>query len=67
MKRFVSLTPFRDEIIQKAVKKTLTIPKWFDDLAVENNVNFSRVLQDGLKTYLGVNEYGEKFGVGRKE
>jgi predicted RNase H-like HicB family nuclease len=52
----VWMPPFRDEIAEKAVKKTLTIPKWLDEIAVENNVNFSRVLQDGLKSYLGVNE-----------
>ncbi|WP_337102350.1 type II toxin-antitoxin system HicB family antitoxin [Paenibacillus sp. YIM B09110] len=50
------MPPFRDEMAEKAVKKTLTIPKWLDELAVENNVNFSRVLQDGLKTHLGVTE-----------
>ncbi len=56
----VWMPPFRDEMKQKAVKKTLTIPKWLDELAVENNVNFSRVLQDGLKSYLGVNEKSEE-------
>ncbi|MCU6709335.1 type II toxin-antitoxin system HicB family antitoxin [Paenibacillus sp. J5C_2022] len=48
------MPPFRDEMEQKAVKKTLTIPKWLDELAVENNVNFSRILQDALKSYLDV-------------
>lgn len=52
----VWMPPFRDEMAQKAVKKTLTIPKWLDDLAAEHNVNYSRILQDGLKTYLGVND-----------
>lgn len=52
----VWMPPFRDEMAEKAVKKTLTIPKWLDELAVENNVNFSRVLQDGLKAHLGVSE-----------
>ncbi|MFD2879807.1 type II toxin-antitoxin system HicB family antitoxin [Paenibacillus rhizoplanae] len=37
-------------------KKTLTIPKWLDDLAATNNVNYSRILQDALKEQLGVNE-----------
>jgi len=59
--RFVAMIeawmpPFRDEMKNKAVKKTLTIPKWLDDLSVENNVNFSHILQDALKTYLGVDE-----------
>lgn len=50
------MPPFRDEMENKAVKKTLTIPKWLDDLAVENGVNFSHILQDALKNYFGVNK-----------
>lgn len=45
---------FRDKMENKAVKKTLTIPKWLNDIAEEKQVNFSRVLQDALKNYLGV-------------
>ncbi|HBE77716.1 MAG TPA: pilus assembly protein HicB [Firmicutes bacterium] len=56
----VSMIPFRDKMRNKAVNKTLTIPKWLDDLAVENGVNFSHVLQDALKTYLGVNNPEQK-------
>lgn len=52
----VWMPPFRDAIKQKSVKKTLTISKWLDDLASEHNVNFSHILQDALKQYLGVNE-----------
>lgn len=51
----VWMKPFRDEMKNKAIKKTLTIPKWLDDLAIENDVNFSHVLQEALKDYLGVN------------
>ncbi|RNB59370.1 type II toxin-antitoxin system HicB family antitoxin [Brevibacillus gelatini] len=50
------MPPFRDEMENRAVKKTLTIPQWLDDIATENNVNFSRILQEGLKKYLGVDE-----------
>jgi len=50
------MPPFRDEMRQKAVKKTLTIPKWLDDLAREHNVNFSHLLQNALKQHLGINE-----------
>ena len=32
----------------RAVKKTLTIPSWLNDIALEKNVNFSQVLQDAL-------------------
>ncbi|AOH53340.1 pilus assembly protein HicB [Peribacillus muralis] len=48
----------RDQIENQAVKKTLTVPKWLDDLAKEKNVNFSRVLQDALKSLLGT---GDKY------
>lgn len=44
----------RESINNQAIKKTLTIPQWLDDLAKEKNVNFSRVLQDALKDLLGV-------------
>ena len=39
----------------KSVKKTLTIPSWLNNLAEQNNVNFSKVLQNALKEHLNVN------------
>lgn len=58
-KAFVSMVEawmpiIRDEMENKAVKKTLTIPKWLNDVAEKNNVNFSQVLQSALKEYLGI-------------
>lgn len=44
----------RDEIENKSIKKTITIPKWLNDLAEDKGVNFSRLLQVSLKKYLGV-------------
>ena len=32
----------------KAVKKTLTIPEWMNEVAIAQNINFSQVLQDAL-------------------
>lgn len=46
----------RDEMQNKAIKKTLTIPKWLNDAAIEKNVNFSRILQRALKEYLGITQ-----------
>lgn len=40
----------------KAVKKTLSIPEWLNDLAIKQNVNFSNVLQDALIKKLNNNE-----------
>lgn len=50
----VWMPPIRDAVAERAVKKTLTIPKWLNDLAEERKVNFSRVLQNALKQYLGI-------------
>ena len=36
----------------QSVKKTLTIPKWLNDLATEQDLNFSQVLQEALKQKL---------------
>lgn len=33
---------------QKSVKKTLTIPAWMNEYAIENNLNFSSILQEGI-------------------
>ena len=38
----------------KAVKKTLSIPEWLNEMALENNINFSSVLQDALMDKLNV-------------
>ena len=37
----------------KAIKKTVSIPEWLNEKAVEAGINFSQVLQDGLKKKLG--------------
>ena len=46
---------FRKKKDNKPVKKTLTIPKWLNDLGIEKKINFSKVLQDALKEKLQVN------------
>ncbi|MDE7253449.1 MAG: type II toxin-antitoxin system HicB family antitoxin [Acetatifactor sp.] len=33
---------------EKSVKKTLTIPAWLNTAAIEQNINFSQVLQEAL-------------------
>jgi predicted RNase H-like HicB family nuclease len=46
--------PIRDELQNKAVKKTLTIPQWLNDEAEEAGVNFSQLLQFAIKEKLGI-------------
>lgn len=38
----------------KSVNRTVTLPAWLNAVALENNVNFSQILQDALKTQLGL-------------
>ena len=49
----VFMPSIRDRINNRVVKKTLTIPAWLNREAEAAHVNFSQVLQDGLKSYLG--------------
>lgn len=49
----VFMPSVRDRINNKVVKKTLTLPSWLNREAEAANVNFSLVLQEGLKRYLG--------------
>lgn len=37
---------------ERSVKKTLTISAWLNDMAVAQGINFSRTLQNALKTEL---------------
>lgn len=49
------MTPFRDEMENRAVKKTLTIPAWLNAAAERRGgINYSQILQSALKDYLGV-------------
>lgn len=45
---------FKKRYSNKTVKKTLTIPKWLNDLGIEKKVNFSAILKEALIKELGV-------------
>lgn len=44
----VDLTEYAKKYSDKSVKKTLSIPTWLNTVCEENNINFSKVLQDAL-------------------
>lgn len=50
----VDVDEYAKKHFEKAVKKTLTIPSWLNDLAVKEGVNVSQVLQNALKQQLNV-------------
>ena len=48
----VDVDAYAKEHFEKSVKKTLTIPAWLNNAALEKGINFSQVLQDALKAQL---------------
>lgn len=48
------MAEYRRKHCSRAVKKTLSIPEWLNDIAVKQNVNFSQVLQEALMEKVGV-------------
>lgn len=51
----VDVAEYAKSHFEKAVKKTLTIPAWLNTAALEQNINFSQVLQEALKEKLHLN------------
>ena len=52
---YVFMPSIRMANVNKSVNRTVTLPAWLNSAALENNLNFSQVLQDALKERLGVN------------
>lgn len=50
----VDVAEYAKTHFEKAVKKTLTIPAWLNTAAIEQNINFSQVLQEALKQQLHI-------------
>ena len=44
---------YKKRTSSRAVKKTLTIPEWLNEQAIQLNINFSQVLQDALMEKVG--------------
>ena len=51
----VDVEAYAKEHFEKSVKKTLTIPIWLNNAAIEKGINFSQVLQEALKAKLHFN------------
>jgi len=47
------MTAYRRRKSSKAVKKTVTIPAWLNEEAEAHKLNFSAILQEGLKKHIG--------------
>ena len=58
-KEFVTLiacdtVEYRKFYDNRAVKKTLSIPSWLNDMSERAGINFSGILQEALKKQLGI-------------
>ena len=49
---FADTTEYRKKNDTKAVKRTVSLPRWLDVAATAQSVNFSQVLQNALKEQL---------------
>ncbi|MEG0899560.1 MAG: type II toxin-antitoxin system HicB family antitoxin [Oscillospiraceae bacterium] len=50
----VDVEEYAKKHFESSVKKTLTIPTWLNDMAMEKNINFSGLLQEALKEKLNI-------------
>lgn len=50
----IDLDAYRRAHDMRTIRKNVTIPSYLNDLADQAGVNFSQVLQDGLKQRLGI-------------
>lgn len=51
---FADTEAYRKKLSTRSVKKTLSIPQWLNEAAESRGVNFSQILQEALKTELGL-------------
>lgn len=53
----VYMPSIRQAKINSSVNRTVTLPAWLNAVALEHNINFSQVLQDGLKKQLNIPDH----------
>ena len=50
------MAEYRRKHCSRAVKKTLSIPEWLNEAAIQAGVNFSQTLQEALMVKLNINK-----------
>ena len=55
----VDIAAYAKQHFEKSVKKTLTIPAWLNKASLEENINFSQVLQEALLRKLNLQNRSE--------
>lgn len=52
----VDFTAYRRVYDRRVVRRNVTLPSWLNELGEQNGVNFSQVLQEGLKAKLNIED-----------
>lgn len=52
----VDVDDYANARFEKLVKKTLTIPAWLNNAAMEKGINFSQTLKNALMEQMGINQ-----------
>ncbi|MDF2724972.1 MAG: HicB family protein [Paenibacillus sp.] len=53
----VFMPPYQDAAANKSVTKNCTLPKWLRDAGDKAGLNYSLILQNGLKEALGISQH----------
>lgn len=48
----IDMLAYKKKYHSKKIRKNVTVPEWLNDLAEENNINFSQVLTEALELKL---------------
>lgn len=52
----IDIDAYRRANDNRTIRKNLTLPSWLNERAEKAGVNFSQVLQEGLKNHLGIQD-----------
>ncbi|HIT42618.1 MAG TPA: type II toxin-antitoxin system HicB family antitoxin [Candidatus Caccovicinus merdipullorum] len=52
----VDVAEYARKHFEKSVRKNITIPAWLNEAALQQNINFSQVLQEALKQKLNISD-----------
>lgn len=52
----IDFAAYRRANDMRTIRKNVTVPSWLNDMAEKSGINFSQVLQDGLKDRLHISD-----------
>lgn len=52
----VDLSAYKRKVMGSSVRKSVTIPSWLNEMAISRGLNFSHILQEGIKQKLEISK-----------